>query len=102
MYGLTNIRLWHYVLASWIGMMPGTLLYVWIGAAAGEITTQAAGTAETNMAKNVLLVVGLALTAVVTVYISKIASKAIKEASPGLGEAEPEPSEAPDHADTRS
>jgi uncharacterized membrane protein YdjX (TVP38/TMEM64 family) len=29
--GLTRIRLRDYVLASWIGMLPGTLLYVYLG-----------------------------------------------------------------------
>src|SRR5438552_12305941 len=30
-YGLTGVKFWPYVLASWIGMMPGTFLYVYIG-----------------------------------------------------------------------
>jgi uncharacterized membrane protein YdjX (TVP38/TMEM64 family) len=25
-FGLTKVRLWQYVLASWIGMLPGTLM----------------------------------------------------------------------------
>ena len=32
-YGLTSVKFWPYVLASWIGMLPGTLLYVYLGAA---------------------------------------------------------------------
>jgi uncharacterized membrane protein YdjX (TVP38/TMEM64 family) len=32
-YGLTAVRFWPYALASWIGMMPGTFLYVYIGTA---------------------------------------------------------------------
>ena len=31
-YGLTAVRFWPYVLASWIGMFPVTLLYVYLGA----------------------------------------------------------------------
>jgi uncharacterized membrane protein YdjX (TVP38/TMEM64 family) len=30
-FGLTRVRLSHYVLASWIGMMPGTVMYVYLG-----------------------------------------------------------------------
>lgn len=30
-YGLTSVKFWPYVLASWIGMLPGTLLYVYLG-----------------------------------------------------------------------
>ena len=33
-FGLTRVRLWHYVLASWMGMLPGTILYVYIGSIA--------------------------------------------------------------------
>ena len=33
-YGLTGVSFWHYVLASWIGMIPGTIMqlrfdYAW-------------------------------------------------------------------------
>ncbi|MDE2489780.1 MAG: TVP38/TMEM64 family protein, partial [Elusimicrobia bacterium] len=34
-YGLTEVGLGEYALASWLGMMPGTFLYVYLGAAAG-------------------------------------------------------------------
>jgi len=30
-FGLTRVRLGHYVLASWIGMVPGTVMYVYLG-----------------------------------------------------------------------
>jgi uncharacterized membrane protein YdjX (TVP38/TMEM64 family) len=30
-YGLTAVKFRPYVLASWIGMLPGTLLYVYLG-----------------------------------------------------------------------
>ena len=33
-FGLTRVRLRDYVLASWIGMMPGTVMYVYIGSLA--------------------------------------------------------------------
>jgi uncharacterized membrane protein YdjX (TVP38/TMEM64 family) len=42
-YGLTGLRFWPYVLASWIGMMPGTLLYVYIGTAGKAALAVAAG-----------------------------------------------------------
>jgi len=44
-YGLTAVRFWPYVLASWIGMMPGTFLYVYIGAA-GKAAVSAAADGE--------------------------------------------------------
>src|SRR5438105_9768541 len=42
-YGLTGMKFWPYVLASWIGMMPGTFLYVYIGAAGKAAVSVAAG-----------------------------------------------------------
>src|SRR5438105_6882405 len=42
-YGLTGVKFWPYVLASWIGMMPGTFLYVYIGAAGKAAVSVAAG-----------------------------------------------------------
>src|SRR5437773_9908349 len=33
LYGLTGVKFWPYVFASWIGMMPATFLYVFIGTA---------------------------------------------------------------------
>src|SRR6267154_2511121 len=30
-FGLTRVKLSHYVLGSWIGMMPGTVMYVYLG-----------------------------------------------------------------------
>src|SRR5437870_6907391 len=32
-YGLTGVKFWPYVFASWIGMIPATCLYVYIGTA---------------------------------------------------------------------
>ncbi len=43
-FGLTRVRLRDYVLASWIGMMPGTVMYVYVGSLAGDLA--AIGQAE--------------------------------------------------------
>jgi uncharacterized membrane protein YdjX (TVP38/TMEM64 family) len=73
-YGLTNVRLRDYVLASWVGMMPGTIMYVYIGSLArlGVEADSASG------AQTMLRIVGLIATILVTVYITKIAKKALK------------------------
>src|SRR6202521_826610 len=36
-YGLTSVSLRDYVLASWVGMIPGTILYVYIGSLSGDL-----------------------------------------------------------------
>jgi uncharacterized membrane protein YdjX (TVP38/TMEM64 family) len=34
-FGLTQVRVRHYFFASWLGMIPGTIMYVYIGSLAG-------------------------------------------------------------------
>ena len=60
-YGLTGVSFWHYTLASLFAMLPGTLLYVYIGVAGAELAEVASGAA--NWGKTGLLVVGLILIA---------------------------------------
>ena len=43
-YGLTAVKFWPYVLASWIGMLPGTLLYVYLGTVGRAGLQAASGT----------------------------------------------------------
>ncbi len=79
-YGLTGVKFWPYVLASWLGMMPGTFLYVYIGTA-GKAAISAASSGE---AMNhgwqywTLMSVGLAATIAVTIWVTKIARDALK------------------------
>lgn len=86
-YGLTKVPFWHYALASWIGMMPGTLLYVYIGAIAGDAAAAAAGVEGASAAEWAMRIVGLLATAGVTVYITMVARKALKEAAPEVEKA---------------
>ena len=87
--GLTPVKLRDYVLASWLGMLPGTLLYVYLGYAVGDVgaifagKAAAAPTADATFfelhGKKVLLAVGLAATIAVTTYVTKIARRALAE-----------------------
>lgn len=80
-YGLTAVRFWPYTLASFVGMMPGILVYVYLGTLGRAGVEVAAGGGEGRSPwEYVLLVGGLVATVVVTVWISKIATAAIKEA----------------------
>ena len=79
-YGLTGVRFWRYVLASWIGMMPGTFLYVYIGTAGKAAVSAAAGgeAMKHGLQYWTFLGVGLAATIAVTIWITKIARDALK------------------------
>jgi uncharacterized membrane protein YdjX (TVP38/TMEM64 family) len=94
LYGLTAIRFWPAVLASWAAMLPGTFLYVYLGYA-GRLGLEAAAGAETGygLGQWVLLGVGLAATVAVTVYLAKIALRAIRQQSGAAGEIAEQPPE---------
>jgi uncharacterized membrane protein YdjX (TVP38/TMEM64 family) len=81
LYGLTAVRFWPYVLASWAAMIPGTVLYVYLGVI-GKAGLEAAAGAETGRSpyETAFLVVGLAATAVATWYVSRIARRALEKA----------------------
>ena len=72
-YGLTRVSLRDYFFASWVGMMPGTVMYVYIGSLAGEIAKIGSERNSRTAAEWALYILGLIATAVVTVYITRIA-----------------------------
>lgn len=74
-YGVTRVKLSHFVLASWLGMMPGTILYVYIGSI-GKAASEAGSKSPAEWS---LYGVGLLATLVVTIYITKIARKALQK-----------------------
>ncbi len=74
LYGITRVGFWPYVAASWAGMLPGTFLYVYLGAAG-----KAAAGGGDNPWKWVLFGAGLLATIGVTVWISRVAKRAIAE-----------------------
>ena len=79
--GLTRVRLVDTLAAS-VGMLPGTLLYVYLGKVAGEVATRASGAeAGRSPAEWALLVVGLLATVTVTVLVTRIAKAALREAT---------------------
>lgn len=75
-YGLTDVPLWKYVLGSWVGMLPGTVLYVYIGAVVLASLEAAAGRQKTPL-EWALLGVGLVMTVVLTAMITRIARRAL-------------------------
>ena len=79
--GLTRVRLRDFVLGSWIGMLPGTALYVYIGSLVTSASELASDThPSAGVEGRVLLVVGLVATLAVVVLVTRIARKALKHA----------------------
>jgi len=70
-FGATRVSLRDYVLASAVGMLPGTAMYVYLGSVAGEL---AAGSARARTPLEwAFYGVGLVATVAVTVYLTRVA-----------------------------
>ena len=76
-YGLTRVSFPGYVLASWVAMLPGTLLYVYLGAAGAQVARAATGAA--GWGQTALQVLGLAATLGVAWMAARIATRALRE-----------------------
>jgi len=79
-FGLTRVPLRDYVTASWLGMLPGTVLYVYLGSVSGAVAEAAGGSgARTTPAQWTLLGVGLVATIAVTVLVTRLARRALNQ-----------------------
>ncbi|MFZ5565279.1 MAG: TVP38/TMEM64 family protein [Thermodesulfobacteriota bacterium] len=76
-FGITGVPFSHYLLASWIGMLPGTLMYVYIGSAAGSLAQLGSGQRPVSAAQWALYAAGLAATVAVTLYVTALARRAL-------------------------
>ncbi|HZP40418.1 MAG TPA: FAD-containing oxidoreductase [Candidatus Binatia bacterium] len=93
-YGVTGVALRDYVLGSLLGMIPGTVLYVYLGSLVTSVTELASGRRPGGAAREVFYVLGFAATVAATVVATRIARRALAETT-----AEPAPSgEAPGDA----
>lgn len=78
-FGLTRVRLRDYVLASWIGMLPGGVMYVYLGTAAKSLAELAAGQAEADGLRQGFFFFGLACTVAATLFITRLARRTLRE-----------------------
>ena len=72
-FGLTRVKLSHYVLASWLGMIPGTVMYVYLG----SLVNLGSGHRQRTTGEWVLYGVGLLATVIVTIFVTRLAKKAL-------------------------
>lgn len=79
-YGVTSVTLKDYSLAS-VGMLPGTILYVYLGSLAGNLATLGSDNqSASTTAEWVIHIIGFIATVAVTIYLTQIARKALKVA----------------------
>ncbi len=82
--GLTPVAFWPAQIATFFGIMPGTLLYVWIGSLGGQA---AAGGGDTSAIKYVIFGVGILATLLVTVLVTKKAQAKLARIEAKSGDA---------------
>ena len=81
--GLTRVRFADFLIAS-VGMLPGTLVYVYSGKVVGDVTRLAGGArAERGAGYYAVLVVGLAATVVATALVTRTARRALEDVTGG-------------------
>ena len=80
-YGLTRVTLGDYVAATAVGMIPGILLYVYLGSLVTDVSELTTGAARGGFAAQVLRIVGFAATVIVTVLLTRHARRALEEAT---------------------
>lgn len=78
--GLTSVKLRDYVLASWLGMLPATILYVYAGSVVRDLATLLqGGFSNVTSWQKLLFWGGLGVTGVLVVFLTKLARRALDE-----------------------
>jgi uncharacterized membrane protein YdjX (TVP38/TMEM64 family) len=78
-FGVTGVSLKDYFLGS-VGMIPGTIMYVYIGSLAGSLARIGTeGQATNPTVQWAIRIIGFIATVVVTVYVTRIARKALEK-----------------------
>jgi uncharacterized membrane protein YdjX (TVP38/TMEM64 family) len=78
-FGVTGVALKDYALGS-IGMIPGTVMYVYIGSLAGNLARIGTENQPTNpTAQWTIRIIGFIATVAVTIYVTRVARQALAE-----------------------
>lgn len=82
LYGLTSVKFKPYVLASWLGMLPGTFAYVSagsVGMSLMEAGSDAAGAAGNDWTHVAQVACGFGFAVIGGAYVARLASEALKD-----------------------
>jgi uncharacterized membrane protein YdjX (TVP38/TMEM64 family) len=78
--GLTDVRFADYLVAS-VGMLPGTVLYVYLGKLGADAARAAGGAEGAGLETWAVRIVGLLATIAVTAVVTRTARRALREAT---------------------
>ena len=76
-FGLTKIPFWQYVIATWAGITPVCVLFVYLGTLLGDIAALGTQPIAAGKTKWIVSGIGIGTTVVVSLLISRIARKAL-------------------------
>lgn len=82
LYGLSGVSFRDYVLASWAGMIPGTIMYAYIGSLAADLASLGGEERVRTPFEWALTAAGFAATLALAVYVAHIARRALKKRIP--------------------
>ena len=75
LYGVTAVRFWPAIAASWVAMLPGTVMFVYLG----SLGRAAIGERGATGPEWALRIIGLVATVAVTAYVTRVARRAIRQ-----------------------
>jgi len=81
-FGVTRVRFRDHMLASWLGMLPGTILYVTLGSGGRHLAEAAADGPHEGPGHWIVFSLGLLATLLGAAYVSRVARRAIRETIP--------------------
>src|SRR6266849_512683 len=76
-FGLSSVPFKTYVLASWVGMLPGTLMYIYLGSAAQTVAALLSGELRRTPGQQAMFAAGLVATVAVTTIVTRTARRAL-------------------------
>ena len=75
---MSRVRIKDYVLGTWLGMIPGTILYIYMGSIAQNFTALLAGAHEMGKSEIILGILGLAATLAAFYLSARIARNVLR------------------------
>lgn len=78
-FGLSGIPAWNYLFASGLGTIPSNAVYVYVGSLTGSLAAASAEGRTRTPVEWALLVGGLVATVALTLYLRRVAGRALSE-----------------------
>jgi uncharacterized membrane protein YdjX (TVP38/TMEM64 family) len=76
-FGVSSVPFKTYVLASWLGMLPGALMYIYLGSAAQNLATLLSGELHLTRGQQAMFALGLVATVAVTTIVTRTARRVL-------------------------